>query len=195
MYFANIYRWISHCWIIYWSSEFHFIYIYTRKSIPWCRLINEGKAKTMGCVENLLIEKIFLNGTRRCTLRKEELMLQLGVGVCLSVCLSRCVPVCLSVCLSGKMTEWDFAYFLNAFSSFHLLHQTSPGRIAPNHMALLKSVLPTCHVDNDNVSSAVWVPALDAVSIFLCDCIFYFFGRPAFAHFEPTRWNLQWHFF
>ena len=31
----------------------------------------------MGCVENLLIDKI-LNGTRRCALPKEELMLQLG---------------------------------------------------------------------------------------------------------------------
>ena len=99
----------------------------------------------MGCVENLLIEKIFLNGTRRCTLRKEELMLQLGVGVCLSVCLSRCVPVCLSVCLSGKMTEWDFAYFLKAFLSFHLLHQTGPWGIAPDHMALLKSAQSVCY--------------------------------------------------
>ena len=32
----------------------------------------------MGCVENLLNDKIFLNGTRRCTLPKEELILQLG---------------------------------------------------------------------------------------------------------------------
>ena len=40
-------------------------------------MIKEGKAKTMGCVENLLIDKI-LNGTRRCALSKEELMLQLG---------------------------------------------------------------------------------------------------------------------
>lgn len=31
----------------------------------------------MGCVENLLIDKV-LNGTRRCALPKEELMLQLG---------------------------------------------------------------------------------------------------------------------
>ena len=99
------------------------------------------------------------------------------------------VCVCLSVCLSGKMIEWDFAYFLKAFSSFYLLHQTSPGGIAPDHMARLKSAqsVSTCHVDNDNVSSAVRVPALDAVSIFLCDCIFDFFWHPAFAHFEPSR--------
>ena len=32
----------------------------------------------MGCVDNLLIDKIFVNGTRRCTLTKEELILQLG---------------------------------------------------------------------------------------------------------------------
>ena len=50
-----------------------------------------------------------------------------------------------------------------------------------------KRVLSTCDVDNDNVSSAVRVPALDAVSIFLCDCIFDFFWHPAFAHFEPSR--------
>ena len=40
-------------------------------------MIKEGKAKTMGCVENLLTDKI-LKGTRRCALPKEELMLQLG---------------------------------------------------------------------------------------------------------------------
>ena len=34
--------------------------------------------KQRGCVENLLIDKIVLNGTRRCTLPKEGLMLQLG---------------------------------------------------------------------------------------------------------------------
>ena len=54
------------------------------------------------------------------------------------------VYVCVCVCLSGKMTEWDFAYFLKAFSSFHLLHQTSPGGIAADHMALLKSAQNVC---------------------------------------------------
>ena len=42
------------------------------------------------------------------------------------------------------MTEWDFAYFLKAFSSFYLLPQTSPGEIAPDHMALLKSAQSVC---------------------------------------------------
>ena len=36
-------------------------------------LIKERKAKTMGCVD-----KIFLNGTGRCPLTKEELILQLS---------------------------------------------------------------------------------------------------------------------
>ena len=102
-----------------------------------------------------------------------------------------CVCVCLSVCLSGKMIEWDFAYFLKAFSSFYLLHQTSPGGNSTRPHGPIKicpkRVLSTCDVDNDNVSSAVRVPALDAVSIFLCDCIFDFFWHPAFAHFEPSR--------
>ena len=61
------------------------------------------------------------------------------------VYLCMCVCVSLSVCLSGKMIEWDFAYFLKAFSSFYLLHQTSPGGIAPDHMAFLKSAQSVCY--------------------------------------------------
>ena len=60
------------------------------------------------------------------------------------VCLGVYLCVCLSVCLCGKMTVWDFAYFLKAFLSFHLLYQTSPGRIAPDHMVLLKSAQSVC---------------------------------------------------
>ena len=42
-------------------------------------MIKDGKTKTVGCVDNLLIDKIFVNcGTGRCTLTKEELILQLG---------------------------------------------------------------------------------------------------------------------
>ena len=80
------------------------------------------------------------------------------------------------------------------FESIFILLSTSSNKSGGNstrpHGPLKicpKRVLSTCHVDNDNVSSAGRVPALDAVSIFLCDCIFDFFGHPAFAHFEPSR--------
>ena len=109
------------------------------------------------------------------------------------------VPVCL-FCLS--VWENDRMGFCLLFESIFILLSTSSNKSGGNstrpHGALKicpKRVLSTCHVDNDNVSSAVWVPSLDAVSIFLCDCIFDFFGRPAFAHFEPTCWNLQWYIF
>ena len=102
------------------------------------------------------------------------------------------VCVCLFVCLS--VWENDRMGFRLLFESIFILLSTSSNKSGGNSTrphGLLKicpkRVLSTCHVDNDNVSSAVRVPALDAVSIFLCDCIFDFFWHPAFAHFEPSR--------
>ena len=119
-----------------------------------------------------------------------------GGDVCMSVWVCTCVFVCLSVWENDRM-----GFCLLSESIFILSSKSSNksgGNSTRPHGSLKicpKRVLSTCHVDNDNVSSAVWVPALDAISIFLCDCIFDFFGRPAFARFEPTRWNLQWYIF
>ena len=108
------------------------------------------------------------------------------------VYLCMCVCVCLSVCLS--VWENDRMGFRLLFESIFILLSTSSNKSGGNstrpHGPIKicpKRVLSTCDVDNDNVSSAVRVPALDAVSIFLCDCIFDFFWHPAFAHFEPSR--------
>ena len=102
------------------------------------------------------------------------------------------VCVCLFVCLS--VWENDRMGFRLLFESIFILLSTSSNKSGGNstrpHGSIKicpKRVLSTCDVDNDNVSSAVRVPALDAVSIFLCDCIFDFFWHPAFAHFEPSR--------
>ena len=98
------------------------------------------------------------------------------------------VYLCVCVCVS--VWENDRMGFCLLFESIFILSSTSSTKSGGNstrpHGPLKicpKRVLSTCHVDKDNVSSAVLVPTLDAVSIFLCDCIFDFFGRPAFAHF------------
>ena len=120
--------------------------------------------------------------------------------LCVCVCVSFWVCTQVFVCLS--VWENDRVGFCLLFESIFILSCTSSNKSGGNstrpHGPLKicpKLVLSTCHVDNDSVSSAVWVPALDAVSIFLWDCMFDFFGCPAYAHVEPTRWNLQWYIF
>ena len=56
------------------------------------------------------------------------------------------VCVCLFVCLSvWENDRMGFRLLFESISSFYLLHQTSPGGIAPDHMALLKSAQSVCY--------------------------------------------------
>ena len=113
----------------------------------------------------------------------------------MSVCLCTCVFVCLSVWENDRMG------FCSLFESIFILSSTSSNKSGGNstrpHGPLKigpKRVLSTCHVDNDNVSSAVRVPALDAVSIFLCDCIFDFWA-PGFCALRTHSLKFEMIFF
>ena len=101
------------------------------------------------------------------------------------------VCVCLIVCLS--VWENDRMGFRLLFESIFILLSTSSNKSGGNstrpHGPLKicpKRVLSTCHVDNDNVSSAVRVPALDAVSISFVIVFLTFFGTQLLRTSNPV---------